>query len=148
LAAYNETPCMEIKISLCQKQLSIVDENAQAPFDAVPKAPKPGYKVTPNMVALARMSLKELEEVNNFKVENEHGSVEWPGKTDLTGVDLADTITIRSKEAEVYADEHSKPAHGQRLNKTAIITLNDFKPKKSQTATQMEKALKTALETK
>lgn len=118
-----------------------VDENAQAPFDVVPKAPKSGYKVSPDMVALARMSLKELKEVENFKVENEHGSVEWTGKTDLTGVDLADTITIRPKEAEVYDDErhiHSKPAVGQKLNKTAIITLNNFKPKKSQTATHKE----------
>jgi len=102
----------------------------------VPKAPKPGYKVTPDMVTLARMSFEELKEVENFKVENEHGSVEWPGKTDLIGVDLADTITIRPKEAEVYDNErhiHSKPAVGQKLNKTAIITLNNFKYWPSQT---------------
>lgn len=95
------------------------------------------------------MTLKELKSVKNFLVANEHGSIEWIGYTDLTGVDLADCVTIQSKLAEVYDDEgkhlHSKPQRGEKLNKPAIIELNNMKPRPNQTIQQKEAKLKASL---
>lgn len=54
----------------------------------------------------------------------------FPGKTDLTEVDLADIITIEQNSAEVYDDDrHMKPEVGQKLNRSAIIALYNIKPK-------------------
>ena len=46
------------------------------------------------MQDLARMSELQLQNVAEFKVWNEHGSVEWIGQTDLTYVNLEDIVTI------------------------------------------------------
>ena len=61
------------------------------------------------------MSSSALKKVENFKVSNEYGSVEWSGETDLTFVDLADIVTIVQGNAEVYDDERhglTKPEVG------------------------------------
>ena len=83
-------PQEEIK-QVCEK-----DEAAQVMPESnqIPKAPKAGYKVRPDMADLARMTLTQLQKVSMFKVWNEFGSIEFTGETDVTGVDLADVITI------------------------------------------------------
>ena len=58
--------------------------------------------------------------------------------TDLTEVDLANIVTIKDKTAEVYNDEDpiqlkTKTPVGQKLNKPAKITLNNFFFKKFKT---------------
>lgn len=61
------------------------------------------------------MTVKELENVKNFTVSNQFGSILWTGKTDVTRVDLADIVTIIQNNAEVYDDERhgsTKPAVG------------------------------------
>jgi hypothetical protein len=40
------------------------------------------------------MTTMELENVENFTISNEFGSVKFIGKTDLTRVDLQDIVTI------------------------------------------------------
>ena len=81
------------------------------------------------------MSVDQLRQVSDFRVWNEHGSVEFLGQTDVTGVDLGDVITIVKSSAEVYDDErhvaaNAKPPVGQKLNKPALITLRNIKPKR------------------
>ena len=83
--------------------------------------------------------------MENFKVWNEHGSIEWVDKTDLTNVNLADIITIQRQQVEVYDDERhatTKPTVGKKLNKPAIITLNNVRPKANQSASVKEALLK------
>jgi hypothetical protein len=46
------------------------------------------------MEDLRKMTVKELENVEDFTVSNSFGSIFWPGKTDVTRVNLADIITI------------------------------------------------------
>ena len=41
-----------------------------APLDRVPKGPKIGYAVSPSMVELSRMSLEELQKVEDFEISN------------------------------------------------------------------------------
>ena len=83
--------------------------------------------------------------MENFKVWNEHGSIEWVDRTDLTNVNLADIITIQRQQVEVYDDERhatTKPTVGKKLNKPAIITLNNVRPKANQSASVKEALLK------
>ena len=117
--------------------------------ELLPKAPKEGYQCSPSMEDLRKMTVKELENVEDFTVSNSFGSIFWPGKTDVTRVNLADIITIIQNNTEVYDDERhgsTKPTVGQKLNKEAIITLTGIKLKPGQSATQKEKILKRGIE--
>lgn len=59
------------------------------------------------------MTIKQLAEVESLCVYNEHGAVNFIGKTDVIGLDLADLITITPKSVEVYDDtRHAKPPVG------------------------------------
>lgn len=82
-------------------------------------------------------------------VENEFGSIRFIGKTDVTSVDFADVVTIKQGLAEVYDDERhgsSKPAVGSKLNKPAIITLMNIKPKAGQNTVDKENRLRKNIE--
>jgi len=89
-----------------------------APISRIPLDPKPGYKTVPSIQELARMTLTQLQNVENFSIENKFGKIEWPGATDLTDLDLGELVTITARNAEVYNEEkHEKPSIGQKLNK-------------------------------
>ena len=60
-----------------------------APIDLLPKQPKAGYTITPDIIAMTRMTMQELLAVENFTIENEFGKIKFLGKADLSGVDLA-----------------------------------------------------------
>lgn len=80
------------------------------------------------------MSIDELKHVKDFSIENEHGKIEFLGETDLTEVDLAQSVDIGKLYAEVYDDENSqieKPPEGQKLNKVSVITLKNVQPGKN-----------------
>lgn len=94
---------------------------------------------------LLKKGLENLKEVEELKIWNEHGSVEFIGKTDVTGVDFADIITISKGNVEVYDDERhklTKPAVGQKLNNPAIIILQGIKMKRGQTVADKEQRLR------
>jgi hypothetical protein len=113
--------------------------------DLYPKAPKQGYKCNPPFESLKQMNKQELQKVAGFKIFNEFGSIEWIGVTDLTGLDLADLVTIEQESAEVYDDvrhKATKPAVGLKLNKPAIITLQNIKPRPGQSASEKEQNLR------
>ena len=63
------------------------------------------------MASLHRMTLAQLQKVSDFKVWTEFGSVEIIGETDVTGVDLADIITIAQGNVEVYDEERHKGSY-------------------------------------
>ena len=68
----------------------------------MPKPPKSNYTTEPTWTELKRMTREELESIPNFKIENQHGSIEFLGPTDITYCDLAQLVTISSQEVEVY----------------------------------------------
>ena len=104
----------------------------------LPKVPKAGYTVRPEMAELSKMTIAQLQNVENFKVSNEFGSVEFHGKADVSAVDLADIVTIVRGSVEVYDDDvahkFTKPPVGQKLNRPATITLKQVKVRKGETA--------------
>ena len=82
-------------------------------------------------------------------MSNQHGSVEWCEPTDVTGVDFSDLITISKGNVEVYDDnrhKNTKPARGQKLNKPAIIVINNVKPKRGVDPAKKEQSLRAQLE--
>jgi len=107
-----------------------------------PMRPKTGYYTEPLFEILSAMPVEECKRIPNFVIGNEFGSIEFFGETDLTGVNLAELVTIRHKEAEVYPAETLKPSFGAKLNKAALITLYDIKPKKGQSPEDKEAHLR------
>jgi nuclear pore complex protein Nup98-Nup96 len=95
------------------------------------------------------MTLDELRSVENLKLSNELGSVEFLGKTDISEVDFSDVVTISKGSVEVYNEERHKdcyPKVGEKLNRPAIITLKNIKPKDGQTGTDKELKLRSIME--
>ena len=89
----------------------------------VPKLTKLGYKCNPSIEEMKRMSDRELQQIENFTIENEHGKVEFDGKTDVRGLDIDDIVFIQPGMIEVYPIEESKPRRGEKLNKPSTLTL-------------------------
>jgi hypothetical protein len=46
-----------------------------APKERLPRPPKAGYKTTPDINDLARMTLGQLQHVKDFTVDNEFGKI-------------------------------------------------------------------------
>jgi hypothetical protein len=63
--------------------------------EKLPKAPKQGYQTSPAFNKFKEMKYGELKKVENFKIYNEFGSVEYYEPTDVTQVDFADIVTIK-----------------------------------------------------
>ena len=63
-------------------------------LEALPVLQRAGYSVTPSMLEMARMSDYELSRIAEFRIENEHGSITFPGTTDLRGLDLDELVEI------------------------------------------------------
>jgi hypothetical protein len=78
--------------------------------------------------------------VKDFLVRNEHGRIVFPGVTDLTHVNLS-VIDIAKNGVEIYKQENEQPPVGCKLNRDAIVTLFDQKPKKGQTPEEKEDEL-------
>ena len=56
------------------------------------------------------------------------GQIQFPGFTDITGLDLDQIVFIERKEVTVYPIESKKPKCGVGLNKEAIVSLSEVWP--------------------
>ena len=85
------------------------------------------------MPTINRMTLDELENVENFTIYNDFGKIEFEGMTNLTHLNLDQIITIEENQILVYENEkiEFKPQEGQGLNKPAIITIKKCFPRNS-----------------
>ncbi|CAF1189057.1 unnamed protein product, partial [Didymodactylos carnosus] len=74
--------------------------------------------------------------IKNLKITRQnYGSIEFPGWTDVTQLNLDETVSIGWKEICVYPNEDNKPAIGMGLNKEAIIMLCRVYPSYGQRST-------------
>jgi len=121
----------------------IVLDITEAP-PALPKLTRLGYSMTPSLAELSQMSAGQLRRVQNFSVANEHGSILFEGETDVRGLDIDQAVQILASAVVVYPDDCDleKPAIGSGLNKPALITLLNCKPKKESHQQQFEAKLK------
>ena len=102
-----------------------IKKNELASLDKIPKLTKIGYKTNPSMTNIYRMTLEELENVENFSVENENGRIEFETKVNLTSLDLDIIIDIKPGILNLYDKKNTlfKPSPGFGLNQKAIIHL-------------------------
>ena len=105
-----------------------------------PTRPKAGYCTYPDFDSIIlKMTKEELRAVEEFQIENQHGSILFLGQTDLVDVDLAKDVTIKPRNIEVYPNDDSKPDIGSKLNKGALVTLEGgMKPKRGLNAAEYE----------
>jgi len=113
------------------------EETEQAPPNEpvpsyVPILTKRGYKTNPSYDHIRHMTASELARVPNFQIFNDYGSILWLGETNIVGLDLDELVTIDANHfVEVYPDSSEKPERGRGLNKKAIITINNVRPRKT-----------------
>ena len=113
-----------------------------APEESIPTLTRPEYTTSPSITDLARMSSEELRTVENFTIQNEHGSVEFPGRSDLTGLNLDKIIQIRRDSVVIYPEGCVKPKPGFGLNRKAKITIFNRFPKTPSQSSQFEDKLR------
>mmetsp|Transcript_12861 Transcript_12861/g.19266 ORF Transcript_12861/g.19266 Transcript_12861/m.19266 type:complete len:1119 (-) Transcript_12861:338-3694(-) len=99
----------------------------------IPLLNKTGYRTQPSMEVLASYSEAELAAVTGFTVHHDtNGSIAWEGAVDVRNVDIDAAVVIGNREAIVYHEDNystNKPAVGEKLNRPAIITLNNVLPR-------------------
>ena len=105
---------------------------------AAPTLSKDGYTCHPSISTLEEMDSADLAAVSNFTVVRKgKGKVEWEGAVDVRGADLDRVVVIENKSVSIYSEEEEegrKPAVGTKLNRPAILTMeNVFPPDPSAT---------------
>jgi hypothetical protein len=133
-----------------KKQKRTESENSEftqlAPLDRLPILTKPGYKTIPDMRNIYRMTLEELQNVDNFSIFNEYGRIDFKGKTDLTNLNIDQIVNIEEKKITVYqnGDLSYTPDVGKGLNKPAVLRLYNCFPEGKKELTDEQRSLYTA----
>ena len=102
-----------------------IKKNELASLDKIPILTKAGYKTNPSMTLIYRMTLDELENVENFSIENENGKIEFESKVNLSSLNLDSIVEIRPGIVSLYDKKNTlfTPSPGFELNKKATIHL-------------------------
>ncbi|OII74205.1 FG-rich motif-containing protein [Cryptosporidium ubiquitum] len=96
-----------------------------------PVLTKTDYFCIPSIEVLKTFSEERLAIVEDFKIVREGvGEIIWPGVTDLRGINLDLVVSIEPLCVSVYGDGDSSIPVGEGLNKKAIVTLKNCKPKR------------------
>jgi nuclear pore complex protein Nup98-Nup96 len=98
----------------------------------VPTLSKEGYACRPSIATLQAMDPADLAAVSNFSVMRKGvGKVAWEGAVDVRGANLDRIIAIDPKSVSIYTEEEEegrKPEVGTKLNRSAILTLENVFP--------------------
>jgi len=81
-----------------------------------PKLDKQGYKCVPSISELKNKTFEELKNINNFKIHNKYGEVEFKEPINLIGVNLNDEVIIEKNMIETK----------DKLNYWSVFKLYDF----------------------
>lgn len=91
------------------------------------------------------MTEKELRNVKDFAIYNDEVKVTFDGRTDITGLDLDEIVSLGHRSVEIYPESGRVPLPevGKGLNKPATIEFYKWPmPKKYTGASTYEKKLK------
>lgn len=106
--------------------------NMRQPISPVcPVLTNPHYSTVPEYAQLQKMSSEDLAQVHGFAIRSaEYGEIEWPGVTDVRGLNLDEIVQFSESEVVVYPDDCSeaKPVVGKGLNKRAVLRLTHIYP--------------------
>ncbi|XP_055388782.1 uncharacterized protein LOC129617695 [Condylostylus longicornis] len=102
----------------------------------VPKCTLEGYSTKPSIETLQSYNGSRLSTVEDFTVIRDgYGEVTWPGLTDVRGLNVDLVVKIEDKAIEVYPSNYTEitgnsvPEIGVGLNRTALVTLLNCRPK-------------------
>ena len=102
-------------IKIKQNQIEFKN-NGLAPIELVPKLTKTGYECIPSIYELCRKTCEELKKIENFKIFNLFGEIEFQEPINLLGVDLDKEVTIEKNMINT----------GEKLNYWSIFKLYNF----------------------
>ena len=104
---------------------------ANRPSNA-PTLSKSEYNCSPSIDALQSMAPEDLATVSRFSVMRPgFGRIEWEGSVDVRGADLDAQVIIEKSSVSVYENEEKsgdKPTEGTKLNRPAVVTLQNIFP--------------------
>ncbi|KAM7290406.1 nuclear pore complex protein Nup98-Nup96 [Ixodes scapularis] len=87
---------------------------------------RPGYFTVPSLEELAKLTGADGRcVVDGFTVAREgYGNAFFPGRTDVTGLNLDEIVHFRRREIIIYPEDDDKPPVGEGLNRKAQVTLD------------------------
>ena len=92
------------------------------PTDKLPILKREGYFMIPDEYEISRMTLEEINNVENFAIFNENGKIEFEGKVSLYGINFDKLFNIEHELIEYEKDEWCHSPRGQNFNIPAKIT--------------------------
>ena len=103
LNSYNLTENIEGIIIYKEKENGgiLIKKKKIAPIELIPKLSKNGYYTFPEYINLCRMSEDELRNIENFKIYNENGEIQFLEKINLLGANLDNEYIIEKNEIEI-----------------------------------------------
>ena len=99
------------------KKNIVVNDNELVPINLVPTLTKDGYKCSPSIMELSRRTASELRKVENFKIFNKFGEVQFKEPVNLLGLNLDNQVTIDRYLIDT----------GDKLNYWSIFKLYNFR---------------------
>ncbi|KAG0413302.1 hypothetical protein HPB47_009543, partial [Ixodes persulcatus] len=87
---------------------------------------RPGYFTVPSLEDLANQTGADGRcVVDGFTVARDgYGNAYFPGRTDVTGLNLDEIVHFRRREIIIYPEDDDKPPVGEGLNRKAQVTLD------------------------
>ena len=92
------------------------------PTDKLPILKREGYFMIPDEYEISRMTLEEINNVENFAIYNENGKIEFEGKVSLYGANFDKLFNIEHELIEYEKGEWCHSPRGQNFNIPARIT--------------------------
>jgi hypothetical protein len=80
---------------------TLIKKKKIAPIELIPKLSKNGYHTFPEYIYLCRMSEYELSNIENFKIYNEYGEIQFSEKINLLGANLDNDYIIEKNQIEI-----------------------------------------------
>jgi len=111
-------------------KIQIENKNEMAPIEMIPKMERKNYFTIPTYSEICRMSLQELENVQDFTIYNEFGKIVFDDHTNLTDLNIDQIVSINEREITLYRNgkANETPEIGKGLNKPATIYMNKLFP--------------------
>ena len=92
------------------------------PTDKLPILKREGYFMIPDEYEISRMTLEEINNVENFAIFNENGKIEFEGKVSLYGINFDKLFNIEHELIEYEKGEWCHSPRGKNFNIPAKIT--------------------------